>query len=146
MSDNISGKVSDNMCGSFDVIIPVPSAKTALSRRGYNPPDLLAQALSDILCVPANTKYLTKAIDGIPQKGCNAAQRRENVSGAYAVSKRRGGQAAYRRVLLADDVKTTGSTLNECSRVLKEAGAEYVFAAAAASVNFKGNHNDAIQI
>lgn len=129
---------------TFDAVVPVPSGRAALRRRGYNPPALLARELSLLLEIPMYEKYLVKIKDGTMQKGGSAAQRRENAANAYNVKKPR----PFRHVLLVDDVKTTGSTLDDCARALKTAGAETVTACAAVSVeyNMKGDTNESIQI
>lgn len=115
-----------------DLIAFVPTNPSTLRQRGYDQARLLAEALAGLLelpCVPA----LEKTRETGRMAGLKPDQRRANVLGAFRVccspELLRG-----RRVLLVDDILTTGSTLSECARMLKAAGAEAVFGLCAAAV------------
>ena len=102
----------------------VPVSKKRLRKRGFDQ----ARYLTASLCVDWHTaplETLRKITDNPPQSGIDdAAARRANVLGVYeAVSPE---QFAGKRLLLVDDICTTGATLGECARVLKEAGAAEV--------------------
>jgi len=108
--------------GRFDVVVPVPLHPSRLRRRGYNQAALLARALAGRIGVPFSDKL--KAVRRTrDQVELTAAGRRENVRGAFEARGRVRG-----RVLLVDDVLTTGATMSECARVLLEAGASGVYA------------------
>lgn len=116
-----------------DVLTFVPIAPLRRLRRGYDQVELLAQSVGKELDVlPCRT--LRKIRNTPPQSGIrDAARRRANVLGAYkAVTPE---QFRGKRVVLLDDVITTGATASECARVLLTAGAKEVFFAAIAAAN-----------
>ncbi len=113
----------------FDVIVPVPLHPARERERGFNQATLLAERLGDstgVSLYPAleRIRYTTT------QTVHDRAERIENLRGAFRLRKNR--DVRDLRVLLIDDVLTTGSTLSECARVLKAAGAVSVHAATAA--------------
>lgn len=111
----------------FDLVAPVPSSGRG---RGYNPPELLARPIARALGVPLEANALRKTRATHTQKGLSAAERLQNLSGAFCVDEP--GRVEGRRVLLVDDVITTGATVSSCATALMKAGALEVFAAAAA--------------
>ncbi|MEN2738023.1 phosphoribosyltransferase family protein [Microbacterium sp. X-17] len=109
--------------GRADAIVPIPSSRAAMRRRGYAVVELLTQRAGlpvDRLLLPDR-----RASD---QRRLGREARRVNVAGAF-----RGRPAAGIRVLLTDDVATTGATLDEAARTLREAGAEVLGAAVVAA-------------
>lgn len=112
------------------VIVPIPLHAYRLAERGYNQAELIAQGLSTMLSVPLAADALVRVRRTADQKHLVAASRARNVSGAFAV--RQVSAVSGRRVLLVDDVMTTGSTINEAARMLKRSSAHSVFAAVAA--------------
>lgn len=119
-----------------DVVTWVPVSAKRLRRRGYDQAELLARAAASELELNCE-KLLEKFRDNRPNSGLkDHAQRRANVLGVY----RAVGPESIRgkRVLLLDDIVTTGATASECARVLLTAGAEEVyFAAVAAAISSK---------
>jgi len=115
---------------SCDIITWVPLSARRLRRRGYDQAGLLAAELSRrraILCRP----LLRKLRDNPAQSGTGSPEkRRANVAGVYETVD--AAQLQGLRVLLVDDIVTTGATLSECARMLKSAGAAQVFAATVA--------------
>lgn len=114
----------------FDGIVPVPLSRMALKKRGYDPNLWLAQELSKRLAVPV-TAGLVKLYETRPQKELCARERSGNLLGAF--DWRGDPSPEGRRFLLVDDVVTTGSTLEECAKMLKIYGAVQVLAASAAA-------------
>ena len=115
---------AERYSGEFDAITWVPVSKKRLKKRGFDQ----ARYLTASMCVDwhvAPLETLRKMTDNPPQSGLeDAAARRANVLGVYkAVSPE---QFAGKRLLLVDDICTTGATLGECARVLKAAGAAEV--------------------
>jgi competence protein ComFC len=113
----------------FDLVVPVPLHPARERERGFNQAALLAELLAASIAVPLRpvlerTRYTTT------QTAHDRAERIENLRGAFRLRKNREVQGL--RVLLVDDVLTTGSTLSECARVLKGAGAVSTHAATAA--------------
>ncbi|MGI8925919.1 MAG: phosphoribosyltransferase family protein [Tepidiformaceae bacterium] len=115
----------------FDVALPVPLHRSRQRRRGFNQAELLMERLG--WPVPAGT--LVRQRNTRTQVGLAHRQRRGNVAGAFVY---RGATLAGLRVALIDDVVTTGATMNECARVLKEAGARRVFALSFARASYDG--------
>lgn len=107
---------------SFDAVIPAPLRRSRLRRRGFNQAELLAKGVSGRVDAPVldNLEVVRRVRDQVELSG---AGRRRNVAGAFAA---RGPVAG--RVLLVDDVFTTGATLSECARALLRAGAKEVHA------------------
>lgn len=113
----------------FDFIDFIPFSDNQSRKRKYNPAGEIAKELSEILGIPIYN-VLTKPFETGTQHSSGAVYRQGNVAGAYDVIAN--ADVKGKTVLLVDDIKTTGSTLNECARVLKIAGAEKVYCAVAA--------------
>ncbi len=109
-----------------DLIVPVPLHKRRLLARRYNQSALLALALSKIAGVIAAPDLLERTRATPSQGGLGAKARERNVAGAFAVRPKRKPQLAERRVLLIDDVLTTGATVSACTKTLLRGGARAV--------------------
>jgi ComF family protein len=108
-----------------ELIVPVPLHRKRLRQRGYNQSQLIGGVLSKLWKVPLEPGNLRRVRWTEPQTSLDAAQRRENVSGAFAVKVPR--RVEGKRVLLVDDVFTTGSTIRACADPLWEAGVAAVY-------------------
>lgn len=113
----------------YDIVCAVPMTKIATNKRGYNQAQLLAKYFCDILEKKIFCNCLSKKVETNQQESLDRATRRTNVLNAFACDNSVKGKS----VLLIDDVMTTGSTLNECSKVLKKAGAVRVVCLTVAS-------------
>jgi competence protein ComFC len=113
----------------FDVVVPVPLHATRLRERGFNQASLLAELLSAQTSIPSKP-LLDRIRYTTTQTALDRSERMENLHDAFRL--RKNADVRGLRVLLIDDVLTTGSTLSECARVLKRAGALSVHAATAA--------------
>lgn len=115
---------------NYDVVTFAPMRKKSLRKRRYNQAQLLAKYFCDIL---GKEQFLVEAVvkvkDTEPQEKLSRTERKTNLIGAYKVCT----DVKGKRVLVIDDVKTTGATLNECAKVLKRAGATQVIAITVAS-------------
>jgi competence protein ComFC len=120
----------DDIWEGVDAIIPVPLHPKKLKKRGYNQAAVLSRHLSRLKGVKLLENCLIKARNNPAQTSLTAAERKDNVRGAYLV--RKPAFVRGRILLLVDDVCTTGATLGECSRALKRAGAREVRAVTAA--------------
>jgi ComF family protein len=113
------------------VVIAVPLHASKMRQRGFNQSELIARAMLKLkpaaLDVKLNTTALVRHRATESQTGLTPPQRQDNVRGAFGVA--RGDQIRGRDILLVDDVFTTGSTVSECARVLRRAGAGRVFVA-----------------
>jgi ComF family protein len=112
------------VAGDVDVIVPVPLHLDRLRWRGFNQAQYLARRLARAAGVPVDALALRRIRPTLPQVHLDEAARRGNVAGAFRVV--RPERVAGRRLLLLDDVYTTGATVNECSRALLRAGARRV--------------------
>ena len=123
--------VQDHLAGRYDLITWVPLSRARLRQRGYDQAMLLASAAALALDdVAAETLCKVRDTEAQSGLGKNDASRRANVLSAYQVTDP--ALVEGRRVLLIDDIVTTGSTLSECARVLRTAGAADVVCAALA--------------
>ena len=107
-----------------DLVIPVPLHPSRLREREFNQALLLADRVARHLGLPCSFEHLIRVRATRPQTELNQAERSRNVRRAFAV--RQPACLEGRRVLLIDDVLTTGATLNECAKVLRSAGVETV--------------------
>lgn len=108
----------------FDLIIPVPLHRKRLRERGFNQAVILARQIAKRFSLPLDFMTLRRAVFTKPQVGLGHEDRSVNVRGAFVV--RKPERIAGKRILLVDDVYTTGSTLSECTRTLLAAEAESV--------------------
>jgi ComF family protein len=113
---------------NIEAIVPVPIHKSKELNRGYNQSELLASYISFNLGLPM-LKLVKRNKDTIPQSRLEGYARWNNMSGAFAINK---GMQLPDRVLLVDDIYTTGSTVNECSKVLKLNGTDNIICLAIA--------------
>lgn len=121
-----------DMTTGIDAIIPVPLSIKGLRERGFNQSLLLAKNLSDRKGIPLLMDSLLKKSETRPQLGLSKNERRLNLKGAFRTERKFTGM----RLLLVDDVMTTGSTVNECSRELLRADAEEVTVLTLARANY----------
>ena len=106
-----------------DLIIPVPLSRQREAARGFNQSEMIGRAFSKRTGIPILPGALMKIRHTSTQVGLNKDQRRENLSGAFAAEP---DFVRGKRILLLDDVMTTGSTFAECASVLLDAGADSV--------------------
>jgi ComF family protein len=104
----------------FDAIVPMPLHWRRRWQRGFNQSELLAREIGRRWNVPVRGLVRRKRAT-VPQAGLTSAQRRKNVQGAFKAG--RGAPLKGMRILLIDDVLTTGATASACARALKRAGA-----------------------
>lgn len=114
---------------TFHMIVPVPLYKKKLRERGYNQSMILARDIGKILKIPV-CDIISKDFDTSPQHFTVASKREGNVAGVFSVSDTE--RVRGKTILLCDDIKTTGCTLNECTKMLKLWGAEKVYCVCAA--------------
>ncbi len=117
--------------GSFDLITAVPMHHGKQRLRGYNQAELIARFLSAELDLPYRNDLLHKTRTKTAQHNLSAAERAKNVMSFHSNHEDLSGL----RILLCDDVLTTGATLDRCADLLKKDGASYICAAAAATTN-----------
>lgn len=111
---------------SSDLIIPVPIHFMKRLKQKYNQSELLAQKISKISGVKCEPRILKKIKQTSPQEGLSGIQRRKNVIGSFGIDDTYKYLLKDKRILLIDDVFTTGSTVDECSKILKKHTAKEV--------------------
>ena len=109
-----------------DLLVPVPLYRSRLWWRRFNQSALLAQGLARRTRVPADCFVLKRARATVSQVGLSAAQRKRNVAGAFRIKAAREHIVKDKKIVIVDDVITTGATVEACARVLKRAGAARV--------------------
>lgn len=109
----------------FDFIAAVPMDKKSIRFRGYNQVLLLAKALSENLGVPFDENLLYKLYPTEKQHGLSRIMRKGNLTGVFEL--KRPENVKGKRILLCDDVSTSGETLNECAKMLWLYGAEEIY-------------------
>lgn len=110
----------------FEVVVPVPAHPARLRRRGFNPAALLACHVARVLEAPHRPLALTRIRSTPPQAGLTRGRRLANLAGAFQANP---DDVGGRRVLLVDDVLTTGATAAGCAAALRKAGAFQVHVA-----------------
>ncbi len=118
----------------FDFVCYVPFSKVQKIKRNYNQSELLAESLSKELSLPLNS-VMVKCFETKAQHTMSARQRKGNVFGVYDIKS--WADVTGKTILLVDDVKTSGSTLDDCASILKIRGAKEVYCATIAIANFK---------
>jgi ComF family protein len=120
----------------IDIVAPVPLSLARLAKRGYNQAALIACPIALGLQLPYRPKAIRRVRDTRSQVGLSTDERRMNVHAAFSAQK---DVVSGKRVLIVDDVTTTGSTLNECAASLLSAGAQEVYGYTLARPPFLGN-------
>ena len=107
-----------------DCIIPIPLHKSRYRRRGFNQAELIARELGKSTGIEVVNNLLIRTKNTKAQKTLNDKERAQNVKKAFQV---RHNVVKYKKVLLIDDIYTTGTTIDACAKILKEAGVEKVY-------------------
>jgi ComF family protein len=107
------------------ILIPAPLSKKKMRQRGFNQSEEIAKFLSEELKIPLVKNCLFKIKETLPQMKLSKEERKENIKDAFFVGS--GNVLKNKKILLVDDVYTTGSTMEECARILRGAGAREVW-------------------
>lgn len=107
-----------------DAIIPVPMYRDKQKLRGYNQADVFAKALSKITGIEVESNLITRMRDTAPMKGLEGAERKANLKSAFKIVK---SDVRLRRVLIVDDIYTTGTTIDYVAFLLKKAGVDEIY-------------------
>lgn len=118
-----------------EVIVAVPLSYKREKQRGYNQSLLLAKSLAEKLNLPLAEDVVIKVVDNQQQSSLPARERHTNVQGVYKLQN--SSVVKDKKVLVVDDILTTGSTLSEISRLLKKVGAKVVYGLVVASPHYK---------
>lgn len=110
-----------------DILVPVPLHKRKEKIRGYNQAEVLANEVGRRLQIPVNRNILYRSRDTRPQKELDDKERLKNLSEAFQINKEKQKYNLPERVMLVDDIYTTGSTIEACTLALQEAGIKEVY-------------------
>lgn len=120
-----AGFYADSICDMWantikswapEVMVPVPLHSSKLRKRGYNQASVLAHKLSQKLGIPVDDKYLLRTRKTTPLKELSDKERALNLKNAFQVKR---NSVKYKKIVLVDDIYTTGNTLDECARAIK---------------------------
>ena len=112
---------------NYDFIIPVPLHKTKVRERGYNQSEYIVKGLSGILNIPFLFDVINRKLYTKSQTKLTLLERQKNILGTFAFNNSYNEKLKDKNMILLDDVVTTGATVNECIKVLREAGVNKVF-------------------
>jgi len=101
-------------------IVSVPLHKARMKERGFNQSEEIARSLSEKLGIPLIEKALVKTKKTLSQMDLNREQRLQNVSGVFAINPKNRNAIEGKKIILVDDVYTTGATMQECAKILKQ--------------------------
>jgi ComF family protein len=121
--------------GRFDAVLAVPADPATRKERGYNQSELLSRSVSRHTGLPDASAALSRVRSAMPQHRLDRAARADNVRDRFFVKDAEAVRG--KRLLLVDDILTTGRTVSECARMLKKAGAARVEAIAVAAGTLK---------
>lgn len=132
-AEEIINKLCDSKDANYDMIIAVPLSRKKQFARGYNQSELIAKLVAKKLKIAYRKDILIKQKHNVTQSNLNRNERFENVKNVFKTTK----DLNNKKILLIDDIYTTGATVNECARVLKKAGARevVVYTVARATIN-----------
>ncbi|MDD5604025.1 MAG: ComF family protein [Eubacteriales bacterium] len=120
-----------SILSSTDMLVSVPLHQKRMKKRGYNQAYLISEQLSRLTGIPERSHIIKRETHSDNQSHISGNIRHRNIKGAFSVCSHDG--VPGKRILLIDDIITTGSTINECAAVLKKAGASDVTGFALAS-------------
>ena len=106
-----------------DAIIPIPLHRKRRAKRGYNQAELLAREIGKRMGIPVRTKLLLRVKNTAPLKQLNPHERQNNLKKAFLIAE---NDVKLNTILLVDDIFTTGSTMDEAARTLRNAGVENI--------------------
>lgn len=109
----------------YNIVMPVPLSKKRLAWRGFNQSELIAKQIADYFSLSLDINNLQKIKHTKPQADLKKQQRIENIKNCFVF---KGNRLDKQNIILIDDLTTTGSTLNECAKILKQNGAGEVWA------------------
>lgn len=107
-----------------DALVPIPLHRSRERQRGYNQAAVLAKALGEQMNIPVQEKYLLRVKKTTPLKQLNPKERQNNLKKAFIISQ---NDVKLRKVILVDDIYTTGSTIDEAAGTLMNNGVEEVY-------------------
>ncbi len=111
---------ADELAGMYDMVIPVPIHRDKLKKRGFNHAAVMGKRFAKRAGIRFEPELLMRTRATLPMKGLSPAERAQNIHKVFAVKNHKKTQTHGARVLLIDDIFTTGSTVNEIASLMKE--------------------------
>ena len=108
----------------IQAIVPVPMYSIKKKYRGYNQAEVFAKALSEVTGIPIADKIIRRDSDTTAMKQLNSLKRKKNLLNAFSLQE---NVVQFRKVLIVDDIYTTGTTMDEVTKVLKQGGIQEVY-------------------
>lgn len=124
----------NNLVDNIDIVTCVPMSQAKRIKRGYNQAEVLGKYVAKLINKPFNASILIKTDKNLAQHNLSYNQRKKYVKNAFATNDININDM---NILICDDIITTGATLNECSRLLRDKGVKSVFASTIATTNKK---------
>lgn len=115
------------LCSSCRIICPIPLHPAKLRDRGYNQTQYIAEAIATKFPIPVVPDLLKRVKNTKTQTQLNIQERKENMKDAFIVNPKYSNLIQNKRIMLVDDIVTSGATANEATRVLRAAGARGIF-------------------
>ena len=125
----------------LDFLVPVPLGKQRRRNRGFNQSELIARAIAKMIDIPVRPNALARIRETRTQVGLAAEERKTNIKDAFQADP---AICKGKTILLIDDIATTGATLNECAKTIRQVGAENVYCFTVARTMFVPNPNTQI--
>ena len=119
----------------FDYVIPIPLSKQRMRERGFKQSEIFARCISKAFNIPLNTSDVSRTKHTVRQSALNTADRIKNVQNAFSAEH----SLKDKRVILVDDIYTTGNTMASCAKAIEDAGAREIIGIVA-SVTVKKTH------
>ena len=116
----------DRLAGMYDLVMPVPIYREKKSMRGFNHAEVMAASFCRRAGLKLDADTLIRSRETLPMKGLGPEERRRNIAGAFKLRERRAHVVENARILIIDDIFTTGATLDEIALVLRGAGASRI--------------------
>lgn len=110
----------DALAGMYDLVVPVPVYSAKKKKRGFNHAGLMAESFAERAGLRCDTGMIIRTRDTAPMKGLGPEERRANIRGSFEIRERKRHLIPGRRILIIDDIFTTGSTIDEIASLLKE--------------------------
>lgn len=133
LGERLGERVKIDLAGeTIAGIVPMPLHRSKERERGYNQAECICRGMAAVLGFPVESKVVMRAVHTKTQTKLNSEERKQNVAGAFALSRRGRPRIKDATLLLVDDVVTTGATMQSCASVLIGGGAKRVIACATA--------------
>lgn len=120
----IGNEENTELLKKYDMIIPIPMHIKKQKKRGYNQTELIGEKISEKLNIPCYSNLFKKIVNTKTQSKLNGKARQKNIKNAFFLENEL--IVENKNIILFDDIFTTGATVNECSRILKNAGAKEI--------------------